>query len=243
MKREVAASFARAATGYCAHAGVQEAMADWLAEWLPARRAGRVLEVGAGPGVFTRRMLPWTGSIVATDAVAAMCEAGRNALPAVTWRVMRAEAPFPGPWDWIMASSMLQWIEAPDRMFAAWRSSLTPGGRVVGGLFVEPCLPELRLLTHGADPFAWRTRDAWRAALAAGGLRLVRDEMVGREFHYASARAFLASLHQVGAAPQRRLGFAAMRQLLREYETRFAVEGGVRATWTFYRFEACRDSG
>ncbi|HXA14401.1 MAG TPA: methyltransferase domain-containing protein, partial [Opitutaceae bacterium] len=101
------ASFDKAAPNYCEHARVQAALADWLAGWLPAERDGRALEIGAGPGVFTRRLLPWAGELTATDISPAMCAAGRAALPQVEWRVMAAEEPERGPWDWIFCSSML----------------------------------------------------------------------------------------------------------------------------------------
>src|SRR5208283_1000383 len=58
----VAASFGRASRTYGTRSGVQAAMAGWLSEWLPANRFGRVLEIGAGTGLFTRHLFPWDGS-------------------------------------------------------------------------------------------------------------------------------------------------------------------------------------
>jgi malonyl-CoA O-methyltransferase len=240
MKLMVAASFSRAARTYRAHAGVQDAMAGWLATWLPLARSGRVLEVGAGPGVFTRLLLPWRGEIVATDAVPAMCAAGRAELPGVEWQVMRAEAPLPGSWDWIVSSSALQWVDSPAKMFAAWRESLSPGGRVLAGFFVAESLPELRALAGGVSPVAWRTPAIWREEIARSGLKLLRDEAVRHVRYYSSAKEFLRALHCVGAAPERRLTAGAMRKLLRDYDARYGGARGVSATWTFYRFEAER---
>jgi hypothetical protein len=68
----------------------------------------------------------------------------------------------------------------------------------------------------------------------------VRDEAQERVFRHASARAFLRSLHRVGAAPVRRLSAARLRRLLNEYEARHGPPGRVASTWTFYRFEAER---
>ena len=84
-------------------------MAAWLAEWLPADRCGRALELGAGPGIFTENALPWCGEDLATDISPAMCAAGRAAIPRVAWDVMDAASPQGGPWDWIFTSSILQW--------------------------------------------------------------------------------------------------------------------------------------
>ena len=236
----LAASFGRAARNYRGHARVQAALADWLAEWLPAKRGGRALEIGAGPGVFTRKLLPWAGALTATDISPAMCAAGRAVLPQVEWRVMSAEAPEPGPWDWMFCSSMLQWAAEPEKVFAAWRERLAPGGRLLAGLFVEGSLPEWRMVAGEDSPLAWRAAEEWCACLGRAGLQVVRSEVQRRVFVHPSARAFLRSVHGVGGAPQRRLPLGRLRRLLRDYEARFHVPGGVPATWMFCRVEAVR---
>jgi len=240
MKSALHKSFARAAGDYRKHARVQSALADWLVEWLPVERTGRALEVGAGPGVFTQRLLPWNGGLTATDLSPDMCAAGRSALPQVNWQTMSAEAPLAGPWQWIFCSSMLQWAGSPGEVFAAWRDQLAPGGRVLAGLFVSGSLPELQALAGGSAPLTWRAPEEWRGALVRGGLRVLRDEAETRVFEYPSARDFLHTLHGVGATPERRFASGGLRRLLREYEERFDAGSGVRATWTFYRFEAER---
>lgn len=234
------ASFDRAARTYRAHAHVQKAMADWLADWLPARREGCALEIGAGPGVFTQRLLPWRGRLLATDISPAMCAAGRSALPHVKWLTMAAEAPEEGPWDWIFCSSMLQWVAQPEEIFAAWRERLASNGRVLAGMFVSESLPELRELMGQPLALTWRTAEEWREYLARGGLRIVRDAVGRRVFWHASATALLRSLHETGAAPERRVSPGRLRRLLTEYESRHSTSVGVHATWTFYRFEAER---
>ncbi|HTQ29734.1 MAG TPA: methyltransferase domain-containing protein [Opitutaceae bacterium] len=236
----LAASFSRAAAKYGEHARVQSALADWLADWLPAVRRGRALEIGAGPGVFTRRLLPWAGALTATDISPAMCAAGRAALPQAEWQVMAAESPAPGPWDWIFCSSMLQWAADPEKIFAAWRKVIAPGGRLLAGLFAAGSLPEWQAVRAGDSPVKWRTAGEWRACLAHCGLEVVRDEVQPRVFAHPSALAFLRSVHGVGAAPQRRVPAGQLRRLLRDYQARFGGPGGVQATWMFYRLEAER---
>jgi SAM-dependent methyltransferase len=238
----LAASFGRAAPNYRGHAHVQVALADWLAEWLPAKRDGRAIEIGAGPGVFTRKLLPWAGALTVTDISPAMCAAGRAELPQVDWRVMSAEAPEPGPWDWIFCSSMLQWADDPEKVFAAWRGRLAPGGRLLAGLFVEGSLPEWRAVAGEDSPLSWRPAEEWCASLGRAGLRVVRSGVQSRVFEYPSARAFLRSVHGVGGAPQRRLPFGRLRRLLHDYEACFHAPGGVPATWRFYRIEAVRQN-
>jgi len=173
-----------------------------------------------------------------TDLSLLMCAAGRTALPQVDWRVMSAESPEPGPWDWIFCSSMLQWAADPEKVFAVWRGRLAPGGRLLAGMFVEGSLPEWRAIAGDDSPLAWRTAEAWCASLGRAGLRVVRSEVQLRAFMYPSARAFLRSVHGVGGAPQRRLPLGHLRALLRGYEACFHTPGGVPATWKFYRVEA-----
>jgi SAM-dependent methyltransferase len=203
-------------------------------------RTGRALELGAGPGVFTRRLLPWAGALTATDMAGAMCREARVELPEVEWRVMLAEAPTGEPCDWIFTSSMLQWVENPRAVFAAWRQALKPGGRVLAGLFAEGSLPELRILTKGWTPLTWRMPEEWEESLALGGLRLVRAETEGRVFHHPSALHLLRSLHGVGAAPFPHFTAGRLRRIIRAYDAQHREAGGVRSTWVFHRFEAER---
>ena len=231
-------SFSRAAPHYRQFAHVQVAMADWLAEWVPVERTGSALEVGAGTGLFTQRLLPWSGRYVATDLSPQMCGEGRHLVPAVEWSVMAAENPLPGPWDWIFNASMLQWVEDPADVLSAWRQALRPGGKIVAGFFVEGSLPELRQLTDGWAPLVWHGPKFWEDAIRQAGLRLVRSDCIERVFRHDSALEMLRGLHGVGASPVRRYGHGELRSLLRRYETEFRVGDQVRSTWQCYRFEA-----
>ena len=232
-------SFDRAARTYLAHAQVQTAMAEWLAEWLPAERAGRALELGAGPGVFTRLLLPWSGKLVASDSSESMCAAGQAEVPGVAWAVMSAEAPEPGPWHWMFSSSMLQWIADPAAVFAGWRARAgrrrTHTGRTLRrGQPAGMGRPRRRRGALGLAP----SRGSGAATCKAAGFCLVREESVVRTFIHPSARDFLRSVHRVGAAPERRMPPGQLRRLLCDYEARHRRGGGVVATWVFHRFEA-----
>jgi malonyl-CoA O-methyltransferase len=233
-------SFSRAAQSYDRHAEAQRAMAAWLAEWLPAEHCGRALEIGAGTGNFTRLMGHWSDGLVATDIATEMCAIGKIAVPGAQWCVMPAEHPLHGPWDWMFSSAMLQWMKTPEEILTTWKEQLAPGGRIVASLFSAGSLPEWRSVASKVDPVCWRTAAEWRAILATAGLRLMRDEVESRTFRYPSARAFLRSLHGVGAAPQRRLTAGELRRLLDKMDQVCGGIQGVPATWVFYRFEAER---
>lgn len=233
----VEASFSRAAARYRDHARVQLEMAAWLAEWLPPGRTGRALELGAGPGLFTERLLPWSGPLLATDLSAAMCAAGAARFPSLEWRRASAEHPPAGPWDFVFTSSMLQWLADPVAPLAAIRATLGPRGRLIAGLFVAPTLPEWEDLARTA-PLRWRTAQQWLAALRSAGLHPVRSGTRTTAVTFPSAKALLRSLHSAGAAPHRRMEPARLRRLLADYDARHRAPGGVTSTWTFFRFEA-----
>lgn len=237
----LAESFGRAAARYRDHARVQRALADWTAEWLPALplRTGRALEVGAGSGLFTERILPWSGPFVATDISPAMCAEGRRHLPEVEWLPAAVENPPAGPWDHIFSSSMLQWVRDPVVALAACRAVLMPGGTIVAGLFAAPTLPQWAEAA-GAAPLEWRTPAQWLAALDQAGWRVIRSAVRTDEIEFGSGRELAHSLHAVGAAPARRLTAPRLREILRQYDERNRSPGGVRSTWTFFRFEATR---
>ncbi|MBC8009572.1 MAG: methyltransferase domain-containing protein [Burkholderiales bacterium] len=226
-------SFGRAAERYDSHAPVQSAMAAWLAEWLPERREGAALEIGAGTGLFTTRAQPWSRGYVASDGSAAMVAQGQARNPGMEWREMRAERVAGGPWAWILSSSMLQWADDPAAVLRGWRAALAPGGRVLTGFYVAETLPELRGLIGGAGPLVWRTHWAWRDAFREAGLSVVRDEVSRRTFEHGSAKDLLRTLHGVGAAPHRLVPPARLLGWLRE-----KGDAPMAATWTFYRCEA-----
>jgi len=202
----------------------------------------RILEIGAGTGIFTRLAGAWSRGLVATDLTPEMCAVAKQSFPEIEWRVMAAEEPLPGPWDWMLSNAMLQWVEDPRTTFRAWHKELAPGGRVLGALFAAGSLPEWRSVAGGIDPLQWRSPAEWRAHLEHAGLRLVRDEAQSRVFCYESARKFLRSLHGVGAAPKQRLTAAALRKLLAQMDRAREKPDGVPVTWVFYRFEAERAS-
>lgn len=233
----LAASFNRAAQTYGERPGVQAAMAGWLSEWLPPAHSGRVLEVGAGTGLFTGTLFPWNGPVTASDLSPEMCRVGRTCVPQAKWIQMDAGHPTGGPWEWILSCSMLQWVADPSGVFTAWRDCLAPGGRALGGVLAAGSLAEWNALAGDASPLAWRSPEEWRSHLSGAGFRLLRDQAEKRVFRYPSAIALLRSLHDVGGAPHRRYAAGRLRRHLRDYDERFRSPGGVGASWMFYRFE------
>jgi malonyl-CoA O-methyltransferase len=205
-KHRVAAAFSAAAATYDAAAEAQDRAAAGLARrvlaaGLPA--SPRVLEIGCGTGLLTRRLLPALGGRwLVTDIAAGMVDAARAALPGAEaeFRVMDGEHPdaMPASFDLVVSNLAAQWFADLPGAIAALRRCLAPGGR-------------LMLTTLGAASFA-----EWRAAHQRLGLpcgtasypsaRQVADMNPGAQVtaeaipvRYADGRAFVAALKAIGA--------------------------------------------
>lgn len=235
-------SFDQAARRYDSFGFIQREMAQWLAEWLPRRRAGRAIEIAAGTGFFTRHVLPWPGEFWATDASAAMIAHGSAGQPQAQWSLAAADDLPDVSVKWIFSSSFLQWPNDPAGLLRHWKTRLAPGGRVLSGLFAAPTLTELTQILPQASPLQWRAPDEWEKILSAAGLTLIRTETSERSFVFPSALDLLRTLHGIGAAPVPRVSGAALREVIRTYDARFADRKGVHSTWTFFRFEAVNPS-
>jgi malonyl-CoA O-methyltransferase len=157
---EVAASFGARAETYEQHAGLQRAVADKLAGFLPALEQPRVLELGCGTGLLSRHLVKRypDGSFVLTDVAPAMiAQCRRNIAPArgshVSFEVMDAgEAGGHAHLDLIVSSMTLHWLPDTAASLERLRRLLAPGGILL-------------YATLGPDSFA-----EWRRALAAEGL-------------------------------------------------------------------------
>lgn len=236
-------SFGRHAATYDASASVQAWLAEWLADWVEPvwPQEAAVLEVGAGTGLFTRRLVEH-GQVIALDRCEEMVARGRLRVPEARWRVGDALDLAPDSWDRICSSAMLQWMGDAGRGLRSLRDALRPGGRMLHALFVSPTLPELGRLAPEVNPLTWRSSEAWLEAASEAGLRVMRWELRRVESKHPDARTFLRGLHDTGVTSEvPRLGPGRLRAVLRRYDDLHRAEGGgVRATWTALRFEAER---
>ncbi|CCG41305.1 methyltransferase domain-containing protein [Magnetospirillum molischianum] len=163
-KQRIQDSFSAAASGYESAAGFQDRIAAGLAARLAALPSlpdgARVLEVGCGTGLLTRRLRAAVGEqadILATDLSPAMVAHARDALAAdrrIAFAAMDAEAPTMAQQslDLIVSSLAAQWFSDLPTALADLAQRLAPGGRLI-------------LTLPGAGSFA-----EWRAAHRALGL-------------------------------------------------------------------------
>lgn len=230
----------KAAT-YEAHAHIQRDLAAWLAEWLEPvlPEDSRILEVGAGTGLFTRELIG-LGKVEALERSQAMIDEGRAFLPFVNWHSGDAFTLPVACCDRLYSSALLQWTTNPALTAQNWFAALKPGGRMLHGLFVAPTLPELSALADIAPPVCWQNSETWLTAFKNAGFKILGWEESRRTQSHRSAQVLLRELHDTGVTPARaRLSVTQLRHLLRCYDRLYTnTQGGVRSTWSLMRFEA-----
>jgi malonyl-CoA O-methyltransferase len=202
-KKTIAGAFSTAAATYEAAARAQERAADLLMARLgEVSTPLRVLELGCGTGLLTRRLaasLPTGSTLLATDLSPAMIETARAGLPQADFAVMDAETPHvSGPFGLIVSSMAAQWFADLPGTLERLSALLAPGGRLL-------------LATLGAGTFAeWS--EAHRALGQESGVPAYPEAatlaamLPGADarshplaLDYPDGRAFLKSLEALGA--------------------------------------------
>jgi trans-aconitate methyltransferase len=230
---DVIQNFDRSVAGYEAHSAPQAELAAELARWIaPGERHGRAVEFGAGTGLFTRPLQPWNGNYLATDAAPRMVELGRARCAAATWKTLDAREPagLDSP-DWIFSCNLLQWLDEPAAALHGWRKILPSSGQIAAAVLLPGSLHELQTVLPATTPLRWRTADEWRLIFRDSGFAVAREAIWERCEIYPGALALLRAVHAMGLAPRRAAGAGQLRAALRAYDQKFAVPGGVRATW------------
>lgn len=234
-KRAVARQFGRAAASYDASARIQAQVAGELAATLPAlglRKGARVLEIGCGTGLLTRRALPLVpdlGQWLASDlspAMAARCRATCGDDPRLGIVAMDGEAPAlpAGSVDLVCSSLALQWFADPAAALAAWCRLLRPGGRLLVATLADGTFREWQaaLAAAGAGPVGLSYPPVAQMRDWLPGLTIDTRTMV--ETH-ADSRHFLLALRDIGAGfTPRRLDAARLRRAMRALEAAGPVQ-------------------
>lgn len=223
-------------------------MARRLAGLIPGDLVcGSVLELGCGTGHLTRellRRLPDSQFLV-TDLAPSMlgfCGEHLDEIDRSRVRLSQLDARAPSlqeRFDLVASSAMVQWFPRLVEHLEACRALLKPGGSYALSGFCRTNFPELDSLLSGppwsfSDPPGHLLSDAVLAAEKAGfRVQLAEEDVV--EHVYPSAMEFLRAIGQSGASRAPREGRPLTRKLLKAlldtYDNRFAVSGGVKATW------------
>ncbi|EPR41693.1 Methyltransferase type 11 [Desulfovibrio sp. X2] len=213
-KMRVAASFSAAAVGYERAAEAQRRAAAGLCARiaaLPLPAEPRVLEVGCGTGLLTRRILDALpgARVLATDISPGMLDAARAGIsgPDVTWRLMDGERPdaAPASCDLIAASLAVQWFSDLSAGLAALARCLAPGGTLAVSLLGGESFREWRQACAGLGLSCgvpdYPDAETLAGLLPDGGTGRVEREVFAVE--HADGLSFARSLKAIGAAVPR----------------------------------------
>lgn len=243
-KRQVAASFSRAAASYDSVAQLQRAVGSELMSRLPPLKPSRWLDLGSGTGYFSRVLAQtYTGSEgVALDIAQGMLHHARSLGGATHYLVGDAEslALRDASVDLLFSSLAVQWCSDFAAVLAEARRVLQPGG-VFG--FASLCvgtLYELRDSWQAVDGMVhvnrFRQFDEYQRLCAESGLQVRSLDVVPHVLHYPDVRSLTHELKALGAhninpgRPGGLTGRARIQALIDAYEG-FRQQQGLPATY------------
>jgi trans-aconitate methyltransferase len=118
-------------------------------ELLAPRPGERILDLGCGDGVLTKKLVDLQCEVVAVDSSAAQVEAAITL--GLDAQVMNAEAlSFQEEFDAVFSNAVLHWIKRADAAIAAVFRSLKPGGRFVAECGGHGCVRKVQAALVGA---------------------------------------------------------------------------------------------
>jgi len=112
-------------------------------ELLAPKPGERILDLGCGDGVLTKKIADIGCDVVAVDSSAAFIESARTL--GLTAHVVDAVAlPYREEFDAVFSNAVLHWIKRADEMIAGVHRSLRPGGRFVAECGGFGCVDKIR---------------------------------------------------------------------------------------------------
>jgi len=243
-KRQVAASFSRAAQSYDGVAGLQRDVGRELLALLPVLSPSRWLDLGCGTGHFTRMLAERypQGSGLALDLAEGMLRharpqgGARHFVAGDAERLPLREASL----DLIFSSLAVQWCGDFAAVLAEAHRVLRPGGVLAFSSLCVGTLQELRDSWQAVDGFVhvnrFRRFADYQALCTASGLQPLTLERQARTLHFPDLRALTHELKALGAhnlnpgRPGGLTGRARVRALVEAYE-RFRQPQGLPATY------------
>jgi len=128
---------------------------------LPSLQPERVVDLGCGTGVLTRRLadLHPMAQVIGLDSSTAMLARAAREPSRVTWEAGDiARWHPPGPVDLIFSNAALHWLPGHDGLFARLIGALTPGGVLAVQMPRNFASPSHRLLRETAAEGVWAAR-------------------------------------------------------------------------------------
>ncbi|MFG0420945.1 malonyl-ACP O-methyltransferase BioC [Pseudomonas sp. zjy_8] len=244
-KRQVAASFSRAAASYDAVAELQRHVGTQLLARLPVSlQPHRWLDLGSGTGYFTRALGEryGQGTGLAVDIAEGMLRHARPQGGVAHFIAGDAEAlPLQAASvDLLFSSLALQWCADFPRVLSEAQRVLRPGGALAFSSLCVGTLQELRDSWQAVDGFVhvnrFRRFEDYQQCCAASGMQVLSLQRQAQTLHFPDLRSLTTSLKDLGAhnlnpgRPGGLTGRARIRALVEAYE-RLRQPAGLPATY------------
>ncbi|QTP55528.1 methyltransferase domain-containing protein [Billgrantia sulfidoxydans] len=226
-RRHVARAFSRVSEHYARLAHAQRQMGEALWPLLPDR-AERVLDLGCGPGHWSRRLAVRFGAgchVLGLDLAPGMLDtARREARQRVDWLCADAAAlPLADRQvDLVFSNLAIQWCPDLDAVMTELFRVLRPGGRAVINTLGPGTLHEVAHAWSSPDALLdFRTQERHLVSARLAGFSQPRCTDTHERFFYPDLAAVMASIKGVGAQtprPAARLTRADLEHAKRRYE-------------------------
>ena len=130
-------------TTYARNARFVSDLGSPVVELLAPRQGERILDLGCGDGVLTKKLADLGCDVIGVDSSAAQVDAARKL--GVKAYVMSAESlAFEEEFDAVFSNAVLHWIKRADSMISAVYRSLKHGGRFVAECGGHGCIHKIR---------------------------------------------------------------------------------------------------
>ncbi len=114
-----------------------------VVELLAPKPGERILDLGCGDGVLTKKLADLGCEVVAVDSSVAQVEAARK-LGLNAHAIGAEDLPYKEEFDAVFSNAVLHWIGRADLMIAGVYRSLKPGGRFVAECGGHGCIHKIR---------------------------------------------------------------------------------------------------
>jgi len=248
-KRQIAASFSRAAKSYDSAAFLQRQIGQRLLERLSAclpcaQENMRWLDIGCGSGHFTRTLATRYPALqgIALDIAQGMLHHARHQGGADYWIAADAEnLPFAdNQFDLLFSNLCLQWCNNLGQVLSEARRTLRPGGLFAFSSLASGTLAELNAAWQSVDSFThvnrFRPFTDYKKACASSGLTVHHLSCHAEQRYYHHLRELTGELKALGAHnlnPNRPPGLGGRKRLAamtQAYQQQQSAQG-LPATW------------
>ena len=217
--------FSNAAKTYDLHAAPQKELAKRITDLLPALVNPRILEIGSGTGVLTRRLIEIypaskIHAIDIADDMVEFCKREFSQFDNVSWEVADVESYQDNcEYDLISSSASLHWaINIFDTLSNIY-NHLKPGGYFILGMMLKGTLSELRKLRKNIAPNKGDgpilpSKKEMDTYIHTIGFDIIKNNHTFKKIEYKNTQTFFSSIHEQGVTPLQKNDFPLNRSEL-----------------------------